>query len=132
MTADLALEDTRICRLCVVDKPISDFNKNGHTCKQCIEDNKRTSRKRRSLLKVGWTEYEYYEAYDNQRGRCAICHTETTWDDRGLAADHDHITGKRRELLCPRCNLTLGAVDDDPILLEKMASYIRKHRQQHE
>lgn len=82
-----------------------------------------------NLRKIGWTEYEYLRQLDIQDNKCAICGEEETYQSgrNRLSADHDHITGIRRELLCARCNLALGAVNDDPDLLDKMAQYLRRH-----
>ena len=41
--------------------------------------------------------------------------------------DHDHDTGAIRMLLCRNCNHCLGAAKDSPVLLDKMAAYLRKH-----
>lgn len=62
---------------------------------------------------------------DEQDGLCAICQIvlETP------CVDHDHATGKVRQLLCQRCNRTLGQVNDNPGLLERMASYLRLHKE---
>jgi len=40
-------------------------------------------------------------------GCCEICKVETLLD-----SDHDHLTGKRRGLLCRRCNQGLGNFTD--------------------
>ena len=55
--------------------------------------------------KYGITLEEVNELHTKQQGLCAICQKK----DR-LALDHDHSTGKVRELLCYRCNLSLGLV----------------------
>ena len=46
-----------------------------------------------------------------QGGVCAICKKK---HHRRLHADHCHVTGKLRGLLCPKCNPALGLYDDDP------------------
>ena len=38
--------------------------------------------------------------------------------------DHRHVDGLFRGWLCNRCNLALGAVDDSPIILRKLAKYL--------
>jgi DNA-directed RNA polymerase subunit RPC12/RpoP len=44
-----------------------------------------------------------------------------------VCVDHDHKTGKLRELLCHRCNVTLGNVNDEVERLEKLIAYLKKH-----
>ncbi len=44
-----------------------------------------------------------------------------------LIVDHDHETGKIRELLCNRCNVVLGKVDDNAELLLRMVAYLKAH-----
>lgn len=65
---------------------------------------------------------------EGQGGRCAICGRLP--GKRRLAIDHDHETNQVRELLCGPCNQGLGFFGDDPDLLMKAASYLRKHHQQ--
>jgi hypothetical protein len=55
-------------------------------------------------------------------GPCAIC-----GEVRGLYKDHCHATGRRRGMLCIRCNTGIGQLQDSPELLEKAAAYIRGH-----
>ena len=52
---------------------------------------------------------------------CEICNEGDT-----IVFDHCHTTGKFRGWICKRCNVTLGKVQDDPALLEKMALYLRE------
>jgi hypothetical protein len=45
-----------------------------------------------------------------------------------LCVDHDHKTGKVRQLLCRNCNMVLGQVGDNANLLEEMIKYLQKHQ----
>jgi hypothetical protein len=57
---------------------------------------------------------------------CAICGTNL--DDSIRQIDHCHVTGKVRDALCRRCNVTLGMVREDLDFMKKLADYIIKHR----
>ncbi len=59
-----------------------------------------------------------------QDGRCAICDTTTPRGRGTWHADHDHKTGLVRGLLCNACNVGLGFLKDDPVLLRKAAEYL--------
>ena len=48
---------------------------------------------------------EYDQMFEDQKGVCAICGNPE--NNRRLAVDHDHKTGKVRGLLCTRCNVKL-------------------------
>jgi len=56
---------------------------------------------------------------------CAICGT-TEWRGRYPYVDHDHKTGRIRGLLCKRCNLVLGEINDDVYVVDKMREYLLK------
>ena len=63
-----------------------------------------------------------------QNYKCSICFiTIDKSGPNGLCVDHDHTTGKIRELLCSHCNSSLGMIKEDVGLLEKMILYIKKH-----
>jgi Recombination endonuclease VII len=78
------------------------------------------------LRKVGWTVEAYNIAAVTQNELCAICKKKCP-SGRRLAADHDHVTGKARELLCVNCNSALGSFFDDPALLGLAIAYLKKH-----
>lgn len=62
------------------------------------------------------TEDEYNDLLKLQHGVCAICGKLETRKRGGkiyrLAIDHNHKTGRIRGLLCARCNIKLGLLDD--------------------
>ena len=76
----------------------------------------------------GITGEQYRLMFDNQDGNCAICYRHQDRVNKTFCVDHDHTTGKIRELLCEDCNLALGTFNDDPIRFENAASYLRKHK----
>lgn len=74
----------------------------------------------RIRFKISLEDYQKMER--EQNFLCAICEGE---DDRSLAVDHDHKTGKIRGLLCHNCNLALGNAKDSPEILMKMIKYLK-------
>jgi hypothetical protein len=77
--------------------------------------------------------------FNKQQGLCAACHhPETGLTSLGrprlLSVDHDHACcpGKKscgkciRGLLCRRCNVTLGWVEDTPDLLLNLVDYLKE------
>lgn len=53
---------------------------------------------------------------------CAICGTTEQ-----LVGDHDHKTGRPRGILCRKCNLALGNMDDNPARLRAAALYLERN-----
>ena len=84
---------------------------------------KRPSNKRRQCVKFGITLLHYEEMLQAQGGVCAICGKQQ--EGRSLSVDHCHETGRIRGLLCTRCNLGIGNLQDDPGVLRKAIEYLR-------
>src|SRR4030095_6069022 len=78
-------------------------------------------------MKFGITLAQYNEMSERQFHGCAICKQPCKSGNR-LAVDHDHITGKLRDLLCQRCNVTLGWLGEDEDLIWNMLEYLKHHR----
>ena len=72
----------------------------------------------------GITDDEFQERRRTQDNRCAICQEVFT---KTPCVDHDHVTGKNRDLLCRFCNLVLGNARDSILVLERSIQYLRKH-----
>lgn len=70
-----------------------------------------------------------------QGGVCAACGTDDP-GQRNWAVDHNHscCPGRKscgnclRGILCAKCNLTLGQVNDDPAVLQSMIDYLTADR----
>ena len=67
---------------------------------------------------------EYCRMFDEQEGKCAICHN---YSERRLDVDHNHTTNKVRQLLCSNCNTAIGLVDENIVILENIIAYLKKH-----
>lgn len=83
----------------------------------------------RLLSEYGITLERYEEMEGRQKGLCAICGKPQDPKARGtrLYPDHDHRTGKSRELLCCYCNSLLGFAREDLAILNGAIEYLRKH-----
>lgn len=88
-------------------------------CRECMARGRSDASFRR---RYGITRNDYDEMLAAQGGGCAICSST-----HRLCVDHDHQTGAVRKILCDRCNLALGVVDDDHELLNKLADYLLAH-----
>ncbi len=77
---------------------------------------------------------EYQRMFVAQGGVCAICKCEENTTRNGkplwLSVDHDHETDGVRSLLCKKCNIGLGAFQDNETHLESALAYLRHHRSQ--
>lgn len=102
-------------------------------CKKCTKDRhsepKNKARRREYAWAVklreefGMSTEDYWEMFDRQGGRCAICRAVPDW--KRLAVDHDHETGEVRGLLCNSCNCGLGFFKDDPHLVAQALMYLK-------
>jgi Recombination endonuclease VII len=94
-----------------------------------------TEAERGSRLKYYYrmTLEEYDFLLEAQGGHCAICPKTPEENGKRLAVDHDHrcCPGKEscgkciRGLLCAHCNLAIGLLEDNPLVMENAADYIR-------
>lgn len=104
----------------------SKFSPTSRWCKVCQREAVRDGRYR----KLGVSRDEYLAILHGQHGACAICNKHevpVANGVRGLHLDHDHATGKRRGVLCSRCNQLLGWAKDNVDLLAKCIEYIKAH-----
>lgn len=77
---------------------------------------------------------EYNSMLEAQGGVCGSCgRSETAVDPRTgrirrLHVDHDHVSGKIRGLLCTKCNMAVGFVEDDPSRARSIAWYLERYQ----
>lgn len=87
--------------------------------------------RKQALKKYQLTPADYDKKLASQDQKCAICLRDATSFKRRLAVDHDHKTGKVRELLCTKCNIVLGRVEavlEMRLHIKPFIAYIRKHQ----
>lgn len=81
------------------------------------------------IKKYGLTEKMYNDMLFKQEYKCSLClKTFNILNRKEINVDHDHITGKVRDLLCCRCNLVLGLAKDDKEYLKLCINYLEKHK----
>lgn len=100
--------------------------------KSRVEKHPDFERRRHLIRNFGLSPEQYDAMLSFQNGVCMICKNpeiakqKKTGRVKSLAVDHCH-TGKHvRDLLCWRCNVTLGKVKDSIPLLLEMVAYLQK------
>ena len=103
--------NTKQCSICHEYLYLSDYHASGtgrkgvqSACKKC------NSLRNRARIH-GITVQEWNEMWSKQGETCAMCQQEII-DERKRHTDHDHETRKIRGILCQRCNVGLGYIED--------------------
>lgn len=101
------------------------------TKKRAIEKNPakhlRMARNTQFKRRYGITIDQFEEMRLNQKCECGICGIDPYKLGEPLVVDHDHETGKVRELLCRQCNLAIGYARESIHTLQKAIKYLRTH-----
>lgn len=131
---------SKLCRTCNTIKPLDEFHKRAGTkdgkqsnCKSCnIARVKKWQSENAGQFKSYWSSpavshrsrarrygftVDELHQFLRDNPSCRICETED-----GLVVDHDHATGQVRGMLCTRCNLRLGWVEQ--VGLESIQNYL--------
>lgn len=128
----LAVAPTAACCLCHAVKPRDGFSRtewqrarrgNRARCRACVAayDVKRH---------YGLDKDAHDKMWEEQKGACSICKKKFAERSDGCV-DHDHSKEKGkavRSLLCNRCNVVIGAVEEDPKILAAMIEYLKEHK----
>jgi len=77
--------------------------------------------RQRLLKSYGLTNEQFEVLQKKAGGACRICGTKP----KRLVIDHDHKSGRVRELLCDQCNHLLGNAYDSVTILEAAVRYLR-------
>jgi hypothetical protein len=77
--------------------------------------------------KYGITLEERNNRIQSQNNKCMICGEEFKYS-KNIHVDHDHKTGKLRDMLCDYCNGGLGLFRDNVETLQKAINYLIKWR----
>jgi hypothetical protein len=130
------------CSVCKKKQPVCEFYTRGayvdgtptyrNACKQCDRTSSKVRIRGALKRQYNLTLEEYDSMFIDQNGLCAICEkpeSSKTVDGhiKLLCVDHDHNTGKVRQLLCNKCNRALGMLQDDITIASNAVNYLKKH-----
>jgi hypothetical protein len=92
-------------------------------------EGKRWKKNTRLKSLYGITLDEYERMLEAQGHKCWCCGVEHKEDGRygPLCVDHNHTTGDVRGLLCRRCNMVIGNVEESKELLTTLIDYLEVH-----
>ena len=136
------------CLSCRETKELSLFRRNNRTkdgftssCKKCLnlvrdayyKANPEKNRERSIKQNYGISMEQLELLYEKQKGSCAICgkhldlYSNNKEDSLHVArVDHCHTTGKVRGLLCNHCNIGIGHMRDNIVLLRNAVQYLEE------
>jgi hypothetical protein len=113
------------CKICKasLDKKQSDVVKENREPNRLACRRYRTRKPQQCLVwRYGITFEQKKKMENEQGGYCAICHRLM----EKPCVDHDHETKQVRELLCRSCNLGIGHLQDDILIVESALDYLKK------
>ena len=129
----------KTCKVCGVEKNISDFYTRRNDCKDCKNAAARKIRKEQperyakykkranEYLKerrYGITQDQFNQMLVDQNNMCKICSTEFK-STKDTHIDHCHDTNIVRGLLCNNCNLALGQFNDNTDNMDNAIKYLQ-------
>lgn len=80
------------------------------------------------IRKYGIDAEQYEQMIISQGNCCKICKIDfNKLGKRRPSVDHNHATGKVRDLLCNHCNTILGLCKEDTSVLESAVKYLKLH-----
>lgn len=121
-------------RICTKCKLLKEHSKGGDICKDCTKEYtlkvKDITTNRRLKKDYGITLEDYNALLKIQNNNCGLCEDPLIPNigmSRNSNVDHDHLTGKVRNILCHNCNVGLGHFKDNIDLLYKAIAYLKFH-----
>ena len=124
----------KTCKTCSLSLDESEFysaksniDKLSTSCKKCVSKKNIEHANRNRELSLD----KKRQMMQNQDHKCAICGKFIELESLANV-DHNHDTGKIRELLCNSCNRVLGSVYENKSTLKSMIEYLEKHEESKE
>lgn len=117
------------CKKCYQETK-KDYDRDYLKKQVCVSGVSYSMGKQRSLKQIyGISLEQYHLMKEQQSNRCAICEKDFSGlDEKQIHVDHDHLTGKVIAVLCGLCNVGIGALQENPMILEKAKEYIIKNK----
>jgi hypothetical protein len=128
----------KTCKVCGVEKNISDFYPRRKDCKNCKnaaarqwrKDNPENTerhlarmRERTKERRYGITQEQFDQMLVDQNNKCKICGGNFK-SSKDIHIDHCHNTNKIRGLLCNNCNMALGQFMDNTDIMDNAIKYL--------
>ena len=128
----------KTCKVCGVEKNISDFYTGRKDCKDCknaagrrikVDHPERYAKYRKRAneylkeRRYGITQDQFEQMLVDQSNKCKICNIEFK-NTKSTHIDHCHKTNKVRGLLCNDCNLALGQFGDNTDIMDNAIKYL--------
>ncbi len=79
------------------------------------------------VRKYGINAQQYEQMIASQQNCCKICKIDFNKLNKRPSVDHNHVTGKIRDLLCNRCNTILGLCKENVDILGSAIEYLKSH-----
>lgn len=118
------------CGRCRKPKSINEYHKTNSTkdglqtiCKLC---RCATASEYSLITSYGIGFEEKKKMYKKQKGLCGLCHKPLAKNYKTAHVDHDHATGKIRDLVHNHCNWVIGQEENHPGLLFSALAYKKK------
>src|SRR3989304_4571809 len=93
-----------------------------------VQARQRLQKRSRRLGRYGITQIEFEALLNEQGGICAVCGT-SNWGAHGPVVDHNHTTEAIRGILCHKCNVAAGHLNENPVLAARLSEYLKDNRQ---
>jgi hypothetical protein len=132
---------SKTCKVCGVEKNISDFYTGRKDCKDCknaaarrirIDQPERYAKYRKQhnqylkKRRYGVTQDQFEKMLVNQNNMCKICGNEFK-STKDTHIDHCHDTNVVRGILCNNCNMALGQFNDNLDIMENAIKYLQSY-----
>ena len=90
-----------------------------------VDRERKRDRAYRALYGIGYAEVKLM--YDAQSGVCPICLKSLPEVFTQACVDHNHNSGRVRELIHRKCNMLVGVEENNPGFYQRLLDYMERH-----